>query len=40
LSERAAETLRRVDFIAAEDTRVTLKLFPPSGAAQAAYQLL
>jgi len=27
LSERAAETLRRVDFIAAEDTRVTLKLF-------------
>jgi 16S rRNA (cytidine1402-2'-O)-methyltransferase len=27
LSERAAETLRSVDFVAAEDTRVTLKLF-------------
>ena len=26
LSPRAAETLRAVDFIAAEDTRVTLKL--------------
>ena len=26
LSPRAAETLRSVDFIAAEDTRVTLKL--------------